>query len=76
MAWQQRFKAEIAANNQRDPKWKAHQLMLSKPSGKKIFENAKGMEEFFDDNKNEDDDEVLSFFLREIGCRYIGNGKG
>lgn len=57
LAWQNRFKAERAATNQRDPKWKAHQFMLSKPSGKKIFENAKGMEEFFDDNKNEDDDE-------------------
>ena len=40
LAWQNRFKAEIGANNQRDPKWKAHQLMLSKPSGKKFFENA------------------------------------
>lgn len=57
VAWKAAFMAELKANKLKDPKYRAAQAMLLKPSGKKIFEKAKGMEEFFDDDKAEEDDE-------------------
>lgn len=66
-AWMVAFRAEQKMKQERDPVYQRKKLMLSKASGRDIFsDKTKDFATYFDDEKNEDDDEAIDF-KREKG---------
>lgn len=59
-AWMAAFRAEQRMKQERDPAFVRKRAMLAKPSGRMIFsERVKDFANYFDDEKNDDDDEAV-----------------
>lgn len=59
-AWLVSFRAEMKIKQDRDPVFQRKKMLLAKPSGRMIFnDRTKDFANYFDDEKNEDDDEVV-----------------
>jgi hypothetical protein len=58
--WLIAFRAEMKVKQDRDPVFQRKKMFLAKPSGRMIFnDRTKDFGNYFDDEKNEDDDEVV-----------------
>lgn len=65
-AWMMAFRAEMKMKQERDPVFMRKKAMLAKASGRMIFnDRSKELANYFDDEKNEDDDEDVDV-LREM----------
>lgn len=65
-AWMVAFRAEMKMKQERDPVFMRKKALLSKASGRMIFnDRSKELLNYFDDEKNEDDDEDVDV-LREM----------
>lgn len=59
-AWLVAFRAEMKAKQDKDPVYQRKKLILTKPSGRMIFnDRTKDFANYFDDEKNEEDDEAV-----------------
>ena len=59
-AWLNAFRAEMRIKQDRDPAFMRKKLSLTKPSGRMIFnERTKDLTTYYDDERNEDDDEAV-----------------
>jgi hypothetical protein len=57
--WLRAFRAEMRIKQQRDPVFIRKQAVLTKPTGRMIFnDRLKDFGVYFDDDKNDDDDVV------------------
>lgn len=64
--WLMMFRAEMKLKQDKDPVFQRKKMMLAKPSGRMIFhERTKDFTAYYDDEKNEDDDEAIDL-KREI----------
>lgn len=65
-AWMAAFRAEQRIKQERDPAFLRKKMYLAKPSGRMIFsERVKDFVNYFDDEKNEEDDEAVDIMLEK-----------
>jgi hypothetical protein len=61
-SWLIAFRAEMKVKQDKDPVFQRKKMMLAKPSGRYIFsDRTKDFANYFDDEKNEDDDVDVDF---------------
>jgi hypothetical protein len=67
-AWMAAFRAEQRMKQERDQAFVRRKAMLAKPSGRMIFsERIKDFANYFDDEKNDEDDDAVDFKVAKGG---------